>query len=188
MSKTQIHSTVDFDRPGVQQGHLCVPYSYNLGGWANLLVPVTVVNRGSGPTALVMAGNHGDEYPGQVATLRLMRDAGREPEKVTGRVILIPALNVPASKAATRLSPLDGKNLNRSFPGRADGTPTEMIAHFLTTVLFPLADIVIDMHTGGRCARLLSLCAHAPGRRPAAAAANGRRDAGLGIGLRVFVH
>ena len=69
---------------------------------------------------------------------------------VKGRIILIPALNVPASKAATRLSPLDGKNLNRSFPGRADGTVTEMVAHYLTTVLFPLADIVIDMHTGGR--------------------------------------
>src|SRR5207244_3155609 len=53
-------------------------------------------------------------------------------------------------KAATRLSPLDGKNMNRSFPGRADGTPTEMVAHYLTTVLFPLADIVIDIHTGGR--------------------------------------
>ena len=159
MSKTQIHSTVDFDRPGVQQGHLCVPYSYNLGGWANLLVPVTVVNRGSGPTALVMAGNHGDEYPGQVATLRLMRALASAPDKVTGRVILIPALNVPASKAATRLSPLDGKNLNRSFPGRADGTPTEMIAHFLTTVLFPLANIVIDMHTGGRSLDFYP-CAH----------------------------
>ena len=74
MSATQIHATVDFDRPGNQQGHLCVPYSYNLGGWANLLVPITVVNTAPGPTALVMAGNHGDEYPGQVAILRLMRE------------------------------------------------------------------------------------------------------------------
>ena len=48
MTATQIHSTVDFDRPGKQHGHLCVPYSYNLGGWANLMVPVTVVNNGSG--------------------------------------------------------------------------------------------------------------------------------------------
>ena len=39
MSTTQIHSTVDFSRRGKQQGHLCVPYSYNLGGWANLLIP-----------------------------------------------------------------------------------------------------------------------------------------------------
>jgi N-alpha-acetyl-L-2,4-diaminobutyrate deacetylase len=139
---------VDYDRPGKQHGHLCVPYSYNLGGWANLLVPVTVIRGGPGRTALVMAGNHGDEYPGQVAILRLLREV--RPEQVRGRLILVPALNVPASKAATRLSPLDGKNLNRCFPGKADGTVTEMVAHYLTTVLFPLADVVIDIHTGGR--------------------------------------
>ena len=46
MDRTQIHATVDFDRPGKQLGHLCVPYSYNLGGWANLLLPVAVVARG----------------------------------------------------------------------------------------------------------------------------------------------
>ena len=157
MSSTQIHSTVDFSRSGKQHGQLCVPYSYDLGGWANLLVPVCVVSNGPGPTALVMAGNHGDEYPGQVAILRLMREL--EPENVRGRVILVPALNMPAAKAATRLSPLDGKNLNRAFPGRADGTPTEMVAHFLTTVLFPLADIVIDIHTGGRSLDFYP-CAH----------------------------
>ncbi len=148
MSASQIFSTVDFDKPGKQLGQLRVPYSYNLAGWANLMMPVAVLKNGEGPTALVMAGNHGDEYPGQVAVLRLMKEL--DPRSVRGRIILIPALNVPASKAATRLSPLDGKNLNRSFPGRADGTVTEMVAHYLTTVLFPLADIVIDMHTGGR--------------------------------------
>ena len=156
---TQIHSTVDFAKAGKQQGHLCLPYSYNLGGWANMLIPVAVINNGPGPTALVMAGNHGDEYPGQVAVLKLMRELDAHPERVRGRVILVPALNVPASKAATRLSPLDGKNLNRSFPGKADGTPTEMVAHYLTTVLFPLADIVIDMHTGGRSVDFYP-CAH----------------------------
>ncbi len=159
MPATQIHSTVDFDRPGIQQGHLCVPYSYDLGGWANLLVPIVVVHQGAGPTALVMAGNHGDEYPGQVAILRLMRELAGNPARVRGRLILIPALNMPAAKAARRLSPLDGKNLNRSFPGKADGTPTEMIADYLTHVLFPLADIVVDIHTGGRSVDFYP-CAH----------------------------
>jgi N-alpha-acetyl-L-2,4-diaminobutyrate deacetylase len=74
-------------------------------------------------------------------------------------MILMPTLNMPAAKAATRLSPLDGKNLNRCFPGNAHGTPTEMIAHFVSTVLFPLADIVIDMHTGGRSIDFYP-CAH----------------------------
>jgi predicted deacylase len=157
MERSQIHTTVDFDRPGQQHGHLAVPYSYNLGGWANLLLPVTVVANGTGPTALILAGNHGDEYPGQVAILKLIRQL--HPEQVRGRLILMPTLNPPACKAATRLSPLDGKNLNRAFPGKADGTATEMIAHYLTTVLFPLADIVIDIHTGGRSMDFYP-CAH----------------------------
>lgn len=150
MERSQIKATVDFAKTGKQHGHLCVPYSYNLGGWANLLMPITVIASpgGNGPTALVLAGNHGDEFPGQVAIRKLMQSV--TPEQVPGRLILIPHLNLPAVHSSTRLSPLDGKNMNRVFPGKADGTVTEMIAHYLTTVLFPLADIVIDIHTGGR--------------------------------------
>ena len=157
MSNSQIHASVDFDQPGKQQGHLFIPYSYNLGGWANLMVPVTVLKNGDGPTALVMAGNHGDEYPGQVAILRMCRDVSLD--QVRGRLILIPCLSVLASKAMTRLSPLDGKNFNRCFPGKADGTVSEMLAHFVSTVLFPLADIVVDIHTGGRSVDFVP-CAH----------------------------
>lgn len=157
MERTQIHATVDWTRPGKQHGHLCVPYSYDLGGWANLLLPVTLLSHGEGPTVLVMAGNHGDEYPGQVAILKLMREL--RTEDVKGRILLLPTLNQPACKAATRLSPLDGKNLNRSFPGKPDGTVTEMIAHYLTTVLFPLSQVVIDIHTGGRSMDFYP-CAH----------------------------
>ena len=64
-------TSLDFGKPGKQQGFLQVPYSHNLGGWANLLLPVAVVSNGRGPTVLVLAGNHGDEYPGQVAVMRL---------------------------------------------------------------------------------------------------------------------
>src|SRR5207253_3242504 len=82
------------------------------------------------------------------ATMLHLRELA--PEQITGRVILIPTLTMPAAKAATRLSPLDGKNFNRCFPGSPTGTPSEVVAHYLTTVLFPLADVVIDIHTGGR--------------------------------------
>ena len=157
MEKAQIRSSVDFDAAGVQHGNLYVPYSYNMGGWANMMLPVTVLNGGKGPTALVMAGNHGDEYPGPVAILHLMRQL--KLDEVLGRVILVPALNPPAVKASTRLSPLDGKNMNRSFPGSAYGTVTDMIAHYCTTELFPRADIVIDIHTGGRSVDFYP-CAH----------------------------
>lgn len=150
-------SPLDFEKPGKQQGYLRVPYSHNLGGWANVMVPITTVARGSGPTALVLGGNHGDEYQGQIAAMKLAREL--VPEKVTGRIILIPSLNFPAARAATRLSPLDGMNMNRAFPGDPDGTVTSQIAHFLTTVLFPLSDIVIDIHSGGRSMEFVP-CAH----------------------------
>ena len=45
MERSQIQATVDFDKPGKQHGHIRVPYSYDLGGWANLLMPVTVLGK-----------------------------------------------------------------------------------------------------------------------------------------------
>ncbi len=157
MSDSPIRATVDYAKPGKQIGHLFVPYSHNLGGWANLMLPVAVVANGPGPTVLVLAGNHGDEYPGQVAVMRLLREL--KPDQLTGRVILVPTLTMPAAKAATRLSPLAGTNFNRCSPGNPRGSPSEVVAHYLTTVLFPLADTVIDIHTGGRSMDFVP-CAH----------------------------
>ncbi len=82
-----------------------------------------------------------------------------QPEMVSGRVIIIPSLNFPAAKAATRLSPLDGMNMNRAFPGQAEGPVTSQLAHYLTNVLFPMSDVVIDIHSGGRSMEFLP-CAH----------------------------
>src|SRR4051812_5307422 len=95
-------TSLDFAQPGKQQGFLQVPYSHNLGGWANVMIPITVVARGRGPTVLVLGGNHGDEYQGQIAAMKLAREL--TPEAVTGRIILIPSLNLPAARAGTRLS------------------------------------------------------------------------------------
>ena len=152
-----VFTSLDFDAPGKQQGFLQVPYSHNLGGWANVMVPVTVVQNGDGPTVLVLGGNHGDEYQGQIAAMKLAREV--TPEQVRGRLILIPALNFPAAQAATRLSPLDGMNLNRAFPGDPEGPVSSQIAHYLTTVLFPLSDVVIDIHSGGRSMEFVP-CSH----------------------------
>lgn len=152
-----VHTSLNLDQPGKQQGFLKVPYSHNLGGWANVMIPITLVARGKGPTVLVLGGNHGDEYQGQIAAMKLAREL--TPERVNGRIILIPSLNFPAARAATRLSPLDGMNLNRAFPGTAEGSVTSQIAHYLTTVLFPLSDVVIDIHSGGRSMEFVP-CAH----------------------------
>ena len=68
---------------------------------------------------------------------------------VAGRLIVVPVLNVPAFQAAHRESPMDGGNMNRAFPGRADGTLTSRVAHFVATEVIPRADIVIDIHAAG---------------------------------------
>ena len=105
---------------------------------------------------LVLAGNHGDEYEGQVAALRLVQEL--EPQRVTGRVTVIPVLSGAASKACTRMWP-SGINFNRSFPGSPGGPPDAQLADYLTRILFPPADVVIDMHSGGRSAWFLP-CSH----------------------------
>jgi N-alpha-acetyl-L-2,4-diaminobutyrate deacetylase len=73
-----------------------------------------------------------------------------EASQPSGRVIIVPAMNYPAFRAATRTSPIDKGNLNRSFPGRPDGSVTEKIADYVTRHLVPLADIVLDFHSGGK--------------------------------------
>jgi N2-acetyl-L-2,4-diaminobutanoate deacetylase len=153
---TQVHCTIDLAGAGKQVGRLQLPRISNTGGWASSFVPIAQVANGSGPTVLVLAGNHGDEYEGQVAALRLIREL--EPQQVTGRVIVIPVLSGEASKAGTRLWP-SGANFNRSFPGSPDGPQNEQLADFLTRFLFPPSDVVIDIHSGGRTAWCLP-CSH----------------------------
>ena len=74
-------------------------------------------------------------------------------------MILIPSMNHPAFLAGTRTSPLDRGNLNRSFPGRPDGTPTEKIADYFQRTLLPMADVVLDFHSGGRTLDFLPFAA-----------------------------
>jgi predicted deacylase len=150
---TQIWTDIDYDRNGKQLGLLCVPQSFNTAGWANYFIPIAVIKNGSGPTALICGGNHGDEYEGQVPLMNLARQI--DPATVQGRLILIPMLNRPAALAGTRLSPLDGRNMNRAFPGQRNDTITGMIAHYVAHALVPLADLVIDIHSGGRTLQFL---------------------------------
>lgn len=145
---SQIFTDVDYDKNGKQYGMLGVPQSTNTSGWATVYVPICVIKNGTGPTALLSGGNHGDEYEGQVSLMNLAREI--KPEQVQGRIIMIPMLNRPASESGTRLSPIDGKNMNRSFPGQRNDTITVIIAHYVAHALLPLADLVVDIHSGGR--------------------------------------
>ena len=149
------HSQIDFDRPGKHFYELAFHYD---GAWGNALVPMAVINgmAGAGRSVVCFGGTHGNEYEGQVAVWRLMHEL--DPAQMSGRVILLPRLNQPACVAGTRESPRDGVNMNRAFPGDPHGSLTYRIAHFVTSRIFPLVDVVLDIHAGGRGLQF-ALCA-----------------------------
>ena len=152
-----IAATVDFSARGAQHGFLRLPYSRDDSAWGSVMIPITVIANGQGPTALLTGGNHGDEYEGPIALFDLARTL--KPEEVTGRVIIVPAMNYPAFVGGTRTSPIDKGNMNRSFPGRPDGTVTQKIADYFQRVLLPMADVVLDFHSGGKTLDFLPFCA-----------------------------
>lgn len=165
-----VSATVGFDTPGVSHGFLRLPWSRDDAAWGSVMVPITVVVGAPGPTALLTGANHGDEYEGPIALFDLA--ATIRAEDVTGRIIIVPAMNHPAFVAGTRTSPIDKGNLNRSFPGRPDGTVTEKIADYFQRVLLPMADVVLDFHSGGKTLDFLPYAAaHVlPDKRQQAAA------------------
>ena len=72
-------------------------------------------------------------------------------------MVILPSLNSAAVRAGTRISPLDGGNLNRLFPGDPYGTPTQKLAHFVEHILMARADVVVDLHSGGNSMDYLPL-------------------------------
>jgi predicted deacylase len=144
---TLIATDIDFERDGVQTGTLRLPYSHNRSAYGHIPIPVMVAKRSDGPTFLFSGANHGDEYEGPLALMALARNLPLD--RLNGRIIIIPALNMPAYRAGTRVSPIDQVNLNRAFPGDRSGTPTMILAHYVETVLMPLADYAMDFHSGG---------------------------------------
>ena len=156
MSDLAVSCTIDLSAPGKQVGRLQYPKINDTAGWGYSFVPIATIANGDGPTVLVSGGNHGNEYEGQIAALRLVDEL--QPEQVNGRIIVVPVISTEASQANTRVWP-SGANFNRSFPGRPDGPPNEQLADYFTRVLFPAADVVIDMHSGGNAMWFIP-CSH----------------------------
>ena len=154
MSGTTVRTTVELDRPGKTFGQILVPDSRNDAAWGHVAIPFVVISNGTGRTALVCGGNHGDEYEGQIALLNLAREI--EPDAVTGRIIFVPCLSVAASTGGNRLWP-SGANFNRTFPGSATGSQEEVFADYITRYLIPASDVVFDIHSGGRTLRFLPM-------------------------------
>lgn len=160
--ETRIWTPIDYDADGKQSDCLRLPHSSDLSAYGWIPIPLVCIKNGSGPTALLVAGNHGDEYEGQIALCNLAREI--QVHQVSGRLLILPALNAPAVAAGRRVSPLDEGNLNRLFPGDATGSPTEMIAHYICDVLIPMADVVVDLHSGGRSLHYVASTLVRPGR------------------------
>lgn len=157
VGKGVIAPTIPLDAEGVHHGFLKLPHSRDDSAWGSVMIPITVIANGDGPTALLTGANHGDEYEGPIALQDLALSL--KPEDVQGRVIILPMMNTPAFVAGVRCSPIDHLNMNRNFPGRADGSVTQKICHYIATELVPLADVVLDFHSGGRTLDFLPFAA-----------------------------
>jgi predicted deacylase len=144
---SHVIATVDFGAPGRSNGYLTLSHSDNEHAYSVIPVPVAVLSGTPGPTVLLAAGTHGDEWEGQLIARQILEQV--DPARLAGRIIVIPSGNLPAVRAASRCSPIDGENLNRAFPGEPDGGPTKMLADYLETTLLPMCDYAMDLHSGG---------------------------------------
>ena len=159
-----ISATIDYEKDGIQHGYLRLPYSRNDSAWGSIMIPITQIKNGTGPTALLSGGNHGDEYEGPIALYNLAQKT--KIADISGRVIIVPAMNYPAFCEGTRVSPIDGLNMNRVYPGKGKGTVTQKIAHYFSRTLLPMADYVLDIHSGGKTLDFVpfAACHHLPNK------------------------
>jgi N-alpha-acetyl-L-2,4-diaminobutyrate deacetylase len=139
---------IPLDKPGRTSGYVHFHNSTNQSAWQSVRLPIHCLNGRAGPTTLVLGGMHGDEYEGPVAIDAFAHSI--KTDDLLGRLFLLPALNLPAVMAGTRLTPDDGLNMNRVFPGDPLGSLTQRIAHWLSATMMPMTDHIIDLHSGGR--------------------------------------
>lgn len=112
-------------------------------------VPLILIHGSRpGPTVVITGGVHGGEFAGVAAATQLA--ARLQPGDVLGRIVICPVANPPAVYGGRlNVSPLDGVNINRVFPGDPAGGPTERMAAWLFEHLIPAADAYADLHSGG---------------------------------------
>jgi predicted deacylase len=112
-------------------------------------IPVTVVvGTKPGPTLAVLAGFAGTDYGPIAATFELLKEL--KPAEMRGTLVIVHIANVPAFlDRSIYLNPIDRKDLTLTFPGKADGTSSERIAHAITTEVIDKADFVIVLEAGG---------------------------------------
>lgn len=147
MAVPGLTASIDLDGLGKRIGYLALSWSDNDHAYGVIPVPIVVIRGGDGPTALVTAGVHGDEYEGLVIARKLIAEL--DPADVPGRLIIMPGVNWPAVEGRMRSSPIDHQNMNRAFPGNATSGPTAMIADFIERTILPQVRFAVDLHSGG---------------------------------------
>jgi predicted deacylase len=118
------------------------------GSDAALSIPVVVVHGAKpGPVLAVVSGSHGTEYASIIAVERLIERL--DPAAVSGTVILVPLVNVPSfEQKVPHINPIDGKNMNRMYPGNRSGTQTDRASYLITEQVVEKCDHLIDLHGG----------------------------------------
>lgn len=144
---SRLSATIDLTKNGKHMGFVKLPHSVHRSAYGWLPIPIVSIKNGDGPKILLNAGNHGDEWEGQLALGKLIRTL--QPKDIRGQLIILPSSNFPAAMAGTRTSSIDEGNLNRSFPGNPDGTVTQQIAYYIEHDLLPGCDYAFDFHSGG---------------------------------------
>lgn len=112
-------------------------------------IPVlTLTAAEAGPTFVVIAGIHGDEYEGPQTIANVYQQL--EPEHLQqGQLVMVPFFNMPAWEAGTRTSPVDGLNLARVMPGDPNGSISYRLGYYVTHKFIDPCDMFLDIHSGG---------------------------------------
>ncbi len=129
---------------------------------------------------MITAGVHGGEYPGPLGAIALGREL--DPATVRGSLLILPLINLPAFWARSAfVTPGDRLNLNRSFPGRPDGSISAALAYRLLAEAVTPADALIDLHSGDIFEALANHTGHYHSDDPALAARNEALQAAFGL-------
>src|SRR5216684_239054 len=118
------------------------------GSDAATQIPVVVIRGANpGPTLALVSGAHGTEYASIIALEGLIGTL--DPAQISGTVILLPLVNIPSfEQKVPHVNPVDGKSMNRFYPGRPDGTQSERAAYVITKNVVEQCDHLIDLHGG----------------------------------------
>ena len=166
----RLDSRLSFDasHPGKHHGHLIVPLDEPTSPQRHLRLPVCIIRGrkiGAGQNVTLLSGIHGDEIEGPLSLQSLAQKLNAD--DIQGCLTVLPSINLNALLAGTRCSPLDARDIDRCFPGKASGTISERIAFEMFERFIRPADLVVDFRSGGADLRFAASAAvRFPSRQP----------------------